>query len=85
MLHAKVMTVDGAVGVIGSANFNHRSTSLDEEVNLVVFDDRLATELDADFDTDLTRSEEIDLSRWSRRSLPQRLLEQAMHQLRPWV
>ncbi len=85
MLHAKVMTVDGAVGIIGSANFNHRSTSLDEEVNLVVFDDGFAAELDRDFDADLQRSEEIDLSRWERRSIPQRLLERAMHQVRPWM
>lgn len=85
MLHAKVMTVDGAVGIIGSANFNHRSTSLDEEVNLVVFDEGFVAELDADFDTDLSRSEEIDLSRWKRRGVPQRLLEQVMHQLRPWM
>lgn len=85
MLHAKVMTVDGAVGIIGSANFNHRSTSLDEEVNLVVFDDGFVNELDADFDTDLTRSESIDLSRWERRSLPQRLLERSMHLVRPWM
>lgn len=85
MLHAKVMTVDGAVGIVGSANFNHRSTSLDEEVNLVVFDERFVAELEADFDTDLTRSEHIDLSRWKRRGLPQRLLETAMHQLRPWM
>lgn len=85
MLHAKVMTVDGAVGIIGSANFNHRSTSLDEEVNLVVFDDSFVSALDADFDADLGRSEEIDLSRWERRGLPQRLLERAMHQMRPWM
>ena len=85
MLHAKVMTVDGAVGIIGSANFNHRSTSLDEEVNLVVFDDGFASELDRDFDADLQRSEEIDLSRWERRGVPQRLLERAMHQVRPWM
>jgi cardiolipin synthase len=85
MLHAKVMTVDRAVGIIGSANFNHRSTSLDEEVNLVVFDERFAAELDGDFEADLTRSESIDLSRWNRRSLPQRALERVMHQLRPWM
>jgi cardiolipin synthase len=85
MLHAKVLTVDGAVGIIGSANFNHRSTSLYDEVDLVVFDEGFTAELDADFDTDLTRSEAIDLTRWSRRSLTQRTLERAMHQLRPWV
>lgn len=85
MLHAKVMTVDGAVSVIGSANCNHRSTSLDEEVNLVVFDHEFATQLDADFDTDVTRSERIDLTRWEHRGPVQRTFERAMHQIRPWL
>ena len=35
MLHAKIMTVDGLVANVGSANFNARSTELDEEINLV--------------------------------------------------
>ena len=39
MLHAKVMTVDGIVANVGSANLNARSTELDEEINLVVIDD----------------------------------------------
>ena len=38
MLHAKIMTVDGVVANIGSANFNARSTELDEEINLVTLD-----------------------------------------------
>ena len=85
MLHAKTMTIDGSVGVIGSANFNHRSTSLDDEVNLVVFDTDFAGALDADFDADLTRSERIDPTRWKRRSLPQRTLEQVVTRIRPWL
>ena len=39
MLHAKVMTVDGHVANIGSANLNRRSMALDEEINVVVLDD----------------------------------------------
>lgn len=85
MLHAKVMTIDGSVGVIGSANFNHRSTSLDDEVNLVVYDEAFAQSLDADFDDDLGRSEEIEPARWKRRGMPQRTLERAMHLARPWL
>ncbi len=85
MLHAKTMTVDAAVGVIGSANCNHRSTSLDDEVNLVVFDPTFASELDRDFEDDLTRSEQIDLERWTDRCLPQRLMERTMHLFRPWM
>jgi cardiolipin synthase len=85
MLHAKVMTVDGSVAVIGSANFNHRSTSLDEEVNLVIFDEDVASALDRDFDDDLRHSEQLDPSRWRRRTVPQRALERVMHLIRPWM
>ncbi len=85
MLHAKTMTVDGSTAVIGSANCNHRSTSLDDEVNLVVFDEGFASELDADFDADVAHSEALDPSRWRRRSLGQRVLEQGMNLLRPWL
>ena len=60
MLHAKVMTVDGLVANVGSANFNARSTELDEEINLVALDRPLVRLLDDQFDDDLERSEEIE-------------------------
>ena len=75
MLHAKVMTVDGTVSNIGSANLNARSTELDEEINLVVLDPGLASTLDDQFDDDLKASVEIEPGRWERRPLPQRAKE----------
>jgi cardiolipin synthase len=77
MLHAKIMTVDGIVANIGSANLNARSTELDEEINLVAFDPELVRVLNVQFDEDLERSEEIELGRWDNRSAPQRLFERA--------
>jgi cardiolipin synthase len=77
MLHAKIMTVDGLVANIGSANLNARSTELDEEINLVAIDPELVRVLDEQFDEDIERSEAIDPARWKRRSLPQRALERA--------
>ena len=77
MMHAKVMTVDGEIANIGSANLNARSTELDEEINLVAFDPELVRELDEQFDEDLRRSEAIEPGRWKRRSLPQRAFERA--------
>ena len=82
MLHAKVMTVDGLVANIGSANLNARSVARDEEVNLVVFDADLIDELDRHFDEDLTRSLRMDPGRWRSRPLPQRVAELAMAPLR---
>ena len=82
MLHAKVMTVDGVVANIGSANFNARSLRKDEEVNLVVFDPEVVEVLDAHFEDDRERSEPIDLSQWEDRGLGQRVKETATSVLR---
>ncbi|MEJ7844731.1 MAG: phospholipase D-like domain-containing protein [Acidimicrobiales bacterium] len=75
MLHAKVLTADSMVATIGSSNFNHRSLSLDDEANVVVFDPAVAAVLDRHFDEDLARSEPLDPSRWRKRSMPQKALE----------
>jgi cardiolipin synthase len=75
MMHAKVMTVDGVVANVGSANFNSRSTELDEEINLVALDPELVRILDEDFDRDLEASRAIEPGHWQRRSLVQRASE----------
>ena len=79
MLHAKVMTVDGVVANIGSANLNSRSTACDEEINVVALDPELVRILDEQFDDDLERSVQIKEVRWERRTLPQRVAEHARH------
>jgi cardiolipin synthase len=83
MLHAKVITVDGIVATVGSANFNARSVSLDDEVNLVVIDPSFVAQLDQQFDADLDRSVELDPSRWQERPLVQRVVERAITPVRP--
>jgi cardiolipin synthase len=82
MLHAKIMTVDGLVANVGSANFNARSTELDEEINLVALDPDLVRTLDRQFDVDLERSEEIQPGRWEDRSVGRRVLEGITRPLR---
>ncbi len=82
MLHAKIMTVDGLVANVGSANFNARSTELDEEINLVALDPDLVRLLDRQFDVDLERSEEIQPGRWEDRSVGRRILEGMTRPLR---
>ncbi len=75
MLHAKVMTIDGIVANVGSANLNSRSVALDEEVNLVALDHELVQQLDAQFDADLSRSRLLQKGRWDERSIHQRAAE----------
>lgn len=78
MLHAKVLTVDGAVCVVGSANMNQRSTEYDDEVCMVIFDEGMTSLLDGHMDADLKRAEPVDLEEWEARGLFQRIEEKAV-------
>jgi cardiolipin synthase len=69
MLHAKTLTIDGGWVSVGSVNFDNRSFQLQDEVTLCVADRGFTGELDAQFERDLARSEELDLERWRNRSL----------------
>jgi cardiolipin synthase len=82
MFHTKVMTVDGSIANIGSANLNSRSMALDEEVNVVALDEALVKTLDEHFDDDLGRSVEIEAGRWNERSPVQRTYERLSTPLR---
>jgi cardiolipin synthase len=82
MLHAKIITVDGLLTDIGSANLNARSTSLDEEINVVAIDEDLTAILDRQFDDDLDRSIRLEAGRWKQRSVLQRGAEALVAPLR---
>jgi cardiolipin synthase len=75
MLHAKLLTVDSLVSMVGSANFNNRSRSLDEEVDLVVFDPDVTVLLEQHFLDDLSRSRELHEERWAERNGIQKVME----------
>ena len=75
MIHAKIMIIDGEWCVAGSTNFDSRSFSLNDEVNIAVRDRQLAQRLAQDFARDMANSREVSYQRWRKRSLLQRLDE----------
>ncbi len=85
MLHAKVITIDGTVASIGSANFNQRSMELDDECNLVIGDPELVGVFDRHFDEDLQHSVVLDPERWADRGLVQRAGEQVLGLADRWL
>jgi cardiolipin synthase len=85
MLHAKVMTIDGFVANVGSANLNTRSVNWDEEINIVAIDSDLVRVLDEQFEADLDRSVRIERGRWKRRPTRQRVAEAAVRPVRRWL
>ncbi|HET7712277.1 MAG TPA: cardiolipin synthase [Thermoanaerobaculia bacterium] len=75
MMHAKTMVVDGIWSTIGSSNFDERSFRLNDEVNVNIFDEGIAAEMETMFMEDLSRSQEVNLKRWFRRPMFERWKE----------
>ncbi|MBA2530331.1 MAG: cardiolipin synthase B [Euzebyales bacterium] len=75
MMHAKIVTVDGLVTTVGSANFDQRSLGINEEVNIVAFDQATTQIFDHHFDQDQARSKPVQLGQWRRRGPVQRIKE----------
>jgi len=58
-IHSKVMTIDGKIATVGTANMDIRSYELNYEINAVIYDNNKTSELDKQFLEDLKRSKEI--------------------------
>jgi cardiolipin synthase len=67
MMHAKTMVVDGIWTTIGSSNFDDRSFRLNDEVNVNIYDETIAAQMEKMFFEDLARSTEITRPNWRKR------------------
>ncbi|MBA9002294.1 phospholipase D-like domain-containing protein [Thermomonospora cellulosilytica] len=85
MMHAKILTMDGIVSLVGSTNFNRRSLDHDEEIMLAVIDRDLTATLDAHFEEDLKVSARIAPGRWRDRSAFHRAKELSTVPLRRFL
>jgi cardiolipin synthase len=75
LLHAKTMVVDSRWATVGSTNFDRRSFALNDEINLVVYDESIARNLERIFEQDLSRSKRVTYQAWRNRSILSRLME----------
>jgi cardiolipin synthase len=73
LLHQKVMTVDGKYSIVGSSNFDDRSFETNDEVSLGILDADIAKRLDKVFERYVKRANEIQLEKWKKRPLKQKL------------
>lgn len=58
-LHAKTMAIDSEVCTVGSANFDRRSFRLNFETNVVIYDEKVTKDLEAEFEKDMILSWEL--------------------------
>jgi cardiolipin synthase A/B len=74
-LHAKHITIDDDIALIGSTNMDIRSFALNSEVNLLVYDCKVVRELTAIQQHYFDQSNRLSLEEWRKRSLGARVAQ----------
>ncbi|MFN2507777.1 MAG: phospholipase D-like domain-containing protein, partial [Chthoniobacterales bacterium] len=75
MIHGKSMVVDGVFSMLGSSNLDPRSSEINEELDLVVYDEGFARSMETAFEKDQAQSREYTLQEFKNRSLWERVTE----------
>jgi cardiolipin synthase len=83
LLHAKTLTLDGDITLMGSANMDRRSFDLNYENNILFYDPQLTAEMRARQDQYMARSHPVTLDRVRGWSLPRRLWNNTLATLGP--
>jgi cardiolipin synthase len=74
-LHAKHLSVDDSVALLGSSNIDIRSFALNAEVSFIVYDRVVIAKLRAVQEGYLGESDLLDLAAWRQRPLAQRVAQ----------
>jgi cardiolipin synthase len=85
LLHAKTVTIDGTVSIVGSANLDMRSFVHNDEDNAIIISHDFATRMEEVFKHDQQTSRPVDLSHWEERSVWQRLKEFSVKMFGYWI
>ena len=75
LLHAKHLSIDDEIAVIGSSNIDIRSFLLNGEASLILYDQAATAGLQAEQAITIASSDLLDSADWGRRSLPTKLVE----------
>ena len=78
MIHTKSMVVDGFFSMLGSSNFDARSSEINEELDVVVADEKFGREMENVFEKDLRDAREYTLQDFQNRSWWERTTEWLM-------
>jgi len=72
------MVADGIFSMFGSSNFDSRSSSINEELDVTVYDEGFAQEMERIFEKDQLQSRPYTLADYEKRSMWERLSEWAV-------
>jgi cardiolipin synthase len=83
LLHSKTMVVDSAFATVGSTNLDRRSFAMNDELNVAVYDEAFATELERVFAADVRHARPVTYATWKKRPWTGRFFEWLAIPLRP--
>ena len=75
MIHSKAMVADGLFSMVGSSNLDARSSEINEELDLVIYDSGFGRQMEEVFERDLAQAREYTLEEFRSRSLWERFTE----------
>jgi cardiolipin synthase len=82
-LHAKHLSIDDAVALIGTSNLDIRSFALNAEVMLMIYDSGVTAQLAAEQERYFANSRLLTLADWERRSFASKLAQNLARLLSP--
>lgn len=82
-IHSKAIVIDDHICTIGSANLDFRSFEQNFELNALVYDKDIATEMKDIFMRDLEASVKINKEEWNKRSTSQKIKENLARLISP--
>jgi len=83
LLHAKTVTADGRVGLIGSVNMDRRSFAINYETSVFIYDAEVTERLGKLQSRYMEQAVEVDPVRWAQRSRGRQLAENATQLVAP--
>jgi cardiolipin synthase len=83
LVHAKTMSIDDKLALIGSGNFDIRSFTLNLEINMIFYGPEATKALRTHQQAYIDRSEAIQLEQWKKRPDGERILQNSAKLLSP--
>src|SRR5215218_1074880 len=75
MIHQKTLVADSMFALLGSSNLDARSSQINEEIDLSVYDENFGQEMDQIFEKDLAKARPYTLEEFQKRGLWERFSE----------
>jgi len=84
-VHAKTFVIDGKVASIGTANMDVRSFDLNFEVMTIIYDEKVALQMQTTFYNDLKDATQMTYRIWRKRPKMRKLFEKIIRLISPFL